>query len=109
MRKSRNRLLTLFAAAMVVVPLTTLSLGAAVAPIANADQTTDYLFNSSTGYTGNASDPDVEPCWYNNQSGYCMYTSQDLGQSGSGCNGGFPMNQTLGFWSPDGSSWTYEG
>jgi hypothetical protein len=103
----RIRLVALPVAAALALPLTATGAIVTAAGTASADQTTDYLLANS-GYTGNASDPDVEPCYFN-QPGYCMYTSQDLGSGGNTANAFFPMNQTLGFWSPDGVSWTYEG
>lgn len=56
----------------------------------------------------NGSDPDAEPCTYNGQSGYCLYTSRDLNQGKAGSNY-YPMTQTAGYFSTDGVSWTYEG
>jgi hypothetical protein len=65
------------------------------------------LANESGGLylsPNNASDPDMVQCSFQGVNGYCMYTSQDLNQSGN-----YPMSNTLGFFSTDGYSWTAEG
>ena len=61
--------------------------------------------NNST----NGSDPDVEPCTFGGQTGYCLYTSQDVpGQKQIG-NNSYPMNVTRGYFLTDGINWTPEG
>lgn len=58
----------------------------------------------TTSNNTNGSDPHPHPCVNNGVSGYCLFTSQDLNQSGPG--GSYPMNQTMGYFSTDGITWT---
>src|SRR5262245_45410918 len=56
--------------------------------------------------SGNHSDPHVEWCYDNiaNQTGLCMFTSQDIGVAASTYNGNpYPMTKTYGYFLPSGS------
>lgn len=92
--KIRARLAVLavgLAAALVPIPTT-------MTP-ALADETGNLVLSPN-----NASDPDIQECVSGGVLGYCMYTSQDLNQSGN-----YPMSNTLGFFSTDGLHWTAQG
>lgn len=57
----------------------------------------------------NSSDPDVESCTFNGQTGYCLYTSQDIPGQGQIGSNSYPMKITRGYFSTDGINWTPEG
>jgi hypothetical protein len=59
--------------------------------------------------TANGSDPDAEQCTSNGQNGYCLFTSQDLNQGLDNHGNYYPMNQTQGYFSTDGTNWTPKG
>src|SRR5690554_4049605 len=90
------------AAALACVAM--LATAAAVVAPARADVTEQYYHQ-----TQNAADPHVFRC----AQGWCMVTSQDLNQApidptGPGSNY-YPMDKTLGQYSPDGRWWYNQG
>jgi hypothetical protein len=60
------------------------------------------------GITENGSDPMVTRCRFNNQNGFCMVTSQDVGTGATTANP-YPMNRTKGYFSTDGQTWQDQG
>lgn len=97
-------MLVLAAAACVAAPLGVMALSAGPA---SADITTGLPAPYVT--TANGSDPDAEPCTFNGQSGYCLYTSEDLNLPADNHENYYPMNRTMGYFSTDGKFWTSKG
>src|SRR5689334_13467905 len=97
-------MLVLGAVVSVVTPLGAVAL---TATPALADITTGLPAPYATA--ANGSDPDASPCAYNGQNGYCLYTSQDLNLAPDSHGNYYPMNQTMGYFSTDGRSWTSQG
>jgi arabinoxylan arabinofuranohydrolase len=100
-RLSRRRTTGL---AMFVVGLIGVVVAGLNSPVAIADSSSGSL----SGITGNASDPFVTRCTSNGVSGYCMYTSQDMNVNPPPGNP-YPMQNTRGFFSTNGQTWTDKG
>lgn len=100
--RSRLRLAVLGAAVSVVAPLGFVALSA-TPTLAASNFAAPYVT------TANGSDPDAEPCTYGGQTGYCLFTSQDLNQGLDSHGNYYPMNQTMAYFSADGLNWTSEG
>ncbi len=107
MEKKRSRLRRAsrlgVALAMVTATATLTAVGSASATTTTTGVPAPYV---TTSNNLNGSDPHPHPCTLpNGLSGYCLFTSQDLNQSGTSGNA-YPMNQTMGYFSTDGITWT---
>jgi hypothetical protein len=100
LRRPRTGRAVLALAACLAVPM---ALAAVNLPVASAD-----IGGGLPGITENGSDPMVTRCTFNNQNGYCMVTSQDIGHGGTAANP-YPMNVTKGYFSTDGLNWQDRG
>ncbi len=114
----RKRKLRVIVVAMVAGLSAQLGVVGMTATQASASIPTNFTTGIPAPYvaTSNASDPDVEPCTYNGQTGYCLYASHDRNEApidcdsnGNNCQNYYPMTETLGYFSTDGRSWTAEG
>lgn len=109
-RTSRRRrvVVSVIAAAGFVGAFGVPGLGVVTADAADATTTgvpAPYVATQPSG------DPHPEPCQFNNQNGVCLYTSQDLAQGRVTAGypsynpNGYPMTNTLGYFSTDGVNW----
>jgi hypothetical protein len=79
--------------------------GLVLAPTSNADVPAPYFATSNLG-----SDPHMIPCNDGATAGFCLYTSQDMGQMYGYPGNYYPMRDTLVYFSTNGySGWTYKG
>src|SRR5688572_30718893 len=100
----RNRRLAMAGVAAAVATAVTAAV-VATAPAASAAVLGTFVT------TNNSSDPHIIACNDGSTAGYCLYTSQDMGQQYAYPSANYyPMRDTLVYFSPNGyNNWTYKG